>query len=228
MPPKQKLSNRMREFMRTGIKKPRGGVKVQERKKKRMMEMMERQYGGDDGKRKIALVTRQDGGDTEADHEMTRASNAHPTIPTTTSDDSHLMVPYSKWTISISGHGQQLPIHIRKQLEKGYKQTRDPSILVHQHNHITKIAALDIPPTRKHWNIIPNDIKMPCAYHPDKTIAGECMKYCMFEANKYMRENNNCGWTTEAFTVARLASVEFKSKMVPMLFPAWKDCAQNY
>ena len=124
-------------------------------------------------------------------------------------------------------HTGQIPIHLRRELESEYKQTVDPSVIEKKDKHIKLIESLDIPPHQKHWNIIPNDLKMPCAYHPDRKVAAECMVYCFSEANKYMMENN-CGWTPEAFRVAEVASAEFKSQMVPLLFPEWAGSAQNY
>lgn len=102
-----------------------------------------------------------------------------------------------------------------------------PSILQEQHQHMLAIDALAIDPLLKHWQVIPTKIRMPASYHPDRGIRRECLAYAFNQVRDFMDENN-CGWTEEAFQKARDAASEFKKVFVPLLFPEWKDSAQTY
>ena len=211
----------MKKFLRTGVKKKRGG------RGRRILQAYGFVYAP---WAQQSLAVNPD----DADHEHTitdQSSRAQQELVETPNDSDHEtgnadQPSLTSETVTFNLTGQ-LPIHLRRELESEYKQTVDPSVIEKKDKHIKLIESLGIPPHQKHWNIIPNDLKMPCAYHPDRKVAAECMVYCFSEANKYMMENN-CGWTPEAFRVAEVASAEFKSQMVPLLFPEWAGSAQNY
>ena len=114
--------------------------------------------------------------------------------------------------------------------EARYSMTRadkDPSLALKQKAHMKAIDDLQIDPLLKHWNVIPNNIKMPCAYHPDREVAGACFDYVMRMAGQYMT-TNACGWTSEAFSVARRAAFDFKCNMVHVLWPEKAEHFQTY
>ena len=106
-------------------------------------------------------------------------------------------------------------------------EDREDRTLEEQFRHIEAIDALVMDPLLKHWQVIPTQTRMPASYHPDRVVRRECLSYALNEARDFM-ETNNCGWTPHAFQKARDAALEFKTKIVPVLFPEWKDGAQTY
>ena len=161
MPPKPVISNRMKKFLRTGVKKKRGG------RGRRILQAYGFVYAP---WVQQSLAVNPD----DSDHEPGTADQ-----PSLTFDTVTLEIPtHLRREFADRCHTGQIPIHLRRELESGYEQTIDPSVIEQKDKHIKLIESLDISPHQKHWNIIPNDLKMPCAYHPDRKVAAECMVYC--------------------------------------------------
>ena len=175
----------MKKFMRTGVKKPRGG---RGRRLGNRWSDEKTAYGfvyapwvqqslavnPDDADQSSRAQQELVATPNDSDHETGTADQ--PSLP---SETVTLEIPtHLRREFADRCHTGQIPIHLRRELESGYKQTMDPSVIEKKDKHIKLIESLDISPHQKHWNIIPNDLKMPCAYHPDRKVAAECMVYC--------------------------------------------------